>query len=138
MQYQLSTSGQFIVSIFINSNRECTTSGTFPSVLVFIIHRFGDNLNFLSNQISTVKTDTELTNHGNIGTAWQSFHKGFGSGFGDGSQIVDQFLFGHTDTGIPDCQSVVLFVGDDSDSEIGFGGLSGSFGVGDGFVSDFV
>lgn len=66
-----------------------------------VIIRFGDNLDFIGNKIRRIETDTELSDHGNISSRVKGFHESFGSGFSDGSEIVDQFLFGHTDTGIP-------------------------------------
>jgi hypothetical protein len=58
-------------------------------VTFIIIIRFRDNLNFIGNKIRRVETDTELSDHGNISSGVKGFHEGFGSGFSDGSEIVD-------------------------------------------------
>jgi len=68
----------------------------------------------------------------------EGFHESLGSGLGNSSEVVNQFLFGHSDTGIPKGEGVVGFIGNDSNSEAGFEVESGRFGVGNGLVSDFV
>jgi hypothetical protein len=66
----------------------------------------------------------------------EGFHEGLGSGLGDGTQVSDEFLLGHTDTSVSEGEGVGCLVGDDFDLEVGF--ISGDVGVSHGFVSDLV
>ncbi len=68
----------------------------------------------------------------------KGFHEGFGARLGDGTQVVDKLLLGHTNTGILDRKSVVNLVRNDSDSEVWFEVESASIRVSDRYVSDFV
>jgi hypothetical protein len=96
----------------------------------------GDDLDALSNQVGRVETDTELTDHGNIGTSAEGLHESLGSGLGDGSEVVDQIGLGHTDTGITDAQDVVLAIRGDANVELLLRVELG--GVGEGLVADLV
>jgi len=120
MKNDLGSSSDFCWVIIIFGNWESTTSTRFPSILVFVIIGFGDNFYFIGDEISRVETNTELTDHRDISSWWESFHESFGTRFGDGTKIVDHFLFGHTDTSIPESEGIGVFVRDNSDSEIGF------------------
>lgn len=40
------------------------------------------------------------------------------SGLGDGTKVVDKVSLGHTNTGIPDGEDLVLLVWGDSDEEV--------------------
>ena len=53
---------------------ESPTSRRLPDVL-FVIVVLGQNLDALGNEVGGVETDTELTNHGNIGTSAHSLHE---------------------------------------------------------------
>merc|ERR1712136_448156 len=53
------------------------------------------NTHFVGDQVGRVETDTKLTDLGN------------------GSQVVDEISFGHSDTGVQDGQGLGLLVGDD-------------------------
>ena len=131
---------------------ESPTSRRLPDVL-FVIVVLGQNLDALGNEVGGVETDTELTNHGNIGTSAHSLHETLqqelatgghgrevktylGSGLGNGTKVVDHVSFGHTDTGIPDTEDLVLLVGTDADVKLLFGVEDG--GIGQGRVTDFV
>jgi hypothetical protein len=61
-----------------------------------------------------------LANHGNIRTRLKSLHKRLGSGLGNGSKIVDEIGFGHSNTSIEDGQGLVLLIGDNVDLELRF------------------
>jgi hypothetical protein len=96
----------------------------------------GDNSDFFSNEISGVETNTELTNHANIGTSSDGFHETSGSGFGNGTKVVDEVTFGHTNTSILNGKSVVGLIWDDLDAHVW---LSFElFWLGNGVVSDFI
>jgi hypothetical protein len=131
----LGTSGELFGVGIIVSDVESTTSSGFPSVLLVFIIRLGDDGDLIGNEESRVETDTELTNHGNISTRLKSFHESLGTGLSDGTQVVDKFLLGHTDTSIFDGKGVISLIGDNSDSEVGFlvNGVTS-----DGLVSDLV
>jgi len=131
----LGTSGELFGVLAIFNDIESTTSSGFPSVLNFIIIRLGDDGNLISDEESRVETDTELTNHGNISTRLKSFHESLSTGLSDGTEVVDKFLLGHTNTSILNGKGVVGLVGNDSDSEVGFlvDGVTS-----DGLVSDLV
>jgi len=129
------TSLELVRVFVIVVDGESTTSSGFPSVLGGIIIRLGDDSNLVSNEESGVETDTELTDHTDISTRLKGFHEGLGSRLGDGTEVVDEFLLGHTDTGIFEDEEVVGSVGDDLDLEVRFvvDGVAS-----DGFVSDLI
>jgi len=104
-------------SLGVGSDGESTTSSRLPNVLLVIVV-LGGNLNLLGNEIGRVETNTELTNHADVGTAAQSLHESLGSGLGDCSQVVNQVGLGHTNTGVSDGEALVLLVGSDSDVEL--------------------
>jgi hypothetical protein len=62
-----------------------------------------------------------LTNHTNISTSGKGFHESLSTGFGDGTEIVDQITLGHTNTSIFDSKGVVGFVWNQTDFKVGFG-----------------
>jgi hypothetical protein len=68
----------------------------------------------------------------------ESFHEVLGSRSGDGSQVVDELLLGHTDSGINDGQGVGVFVWDDLDLEVWVRLRTKFLWLSDGLVSDFV
>lgn len=115
-QLHLGTSAQGS-TLGIGSDGESTTGSRLPNVLLVIIVLGGD-LNLLGDEVRRVETDTELTDHADIGTAAQGLHERLGSGLGDCSQVVDQVGLGHTDTGVSDGQALVLLVGGDSDVKL--------------------
>jgi hypothetical protein len=51
-----------------------TTSGRLPDILLVIVV-FRDNLDALGDEICRVETNTELTDHGNIGARAESLHE---------------------------------------------------------------
>lgn len=104
----------------IFTDRESSTCSGLPSVLFIFLRRFGDDGDFVGNKESGVETDTELTDHGDVGTLGKGFHEGLSSRLGDGTQVSDELLFGHTDTSVSEGQSVGCFVGNDFDLEVWF------------------
>jgi len=135
MEDDLGTSGEFIRILIVLNNSESTTSSGLPFPLLVIIIRLGDDGELISNQESRVETHTELTNHGDISSRRESLHESLGTRLGDGTEVVDKFLLGHTNTGIPDSEGVVGLVGDDSDTEVGF---TFDTVASDGLVADLV
>merc|ERR1712228_617782 len=58
----------------------------------------GDNSDLFSDEIGGVETDTELTNHADIGSGSDGLHETSGSGLGDGTKVVDEISLSHTNT----------------------------------------
>jgi hypothetical protein len=96
---------------------EGSTGGRLPDVLLVVVVLGGD-LDLLGNEVRRVETDTELTDHADVGTGGESLHEGLGTGLGDRTEVVDQVGLGHTNTGIPDGKGTLLLVGSDSDVEL--------------------
>jgi hypothetical protein len=65
----------------------------------------------------------------------EGFHESLSTRLGDGTEVVDKFLLGHTNTGIIDSEGIVGLVRDDSDTEVG---LFINVVASDGLVSDLV
>jgi hypothetical protein len=101
----------------VGDDLEGTTGIGDPSVLNVVIV-LGDDSDLLGNQVSGVETYTELTDHADVGTGGDGLHEGTGTGLGDGTEIVDEIRLLHTDTSIPDGESVGGFVRDDLDAEL--------------------
>ena len=53
-----------------------------------------------------------------VGAHLQGLHKRFGARLGDGSQVVDQILFSHSNAGVCDVKHIVVFVGLYSDCQL--------------------
>jgi hypothetical protein len=140
----------------VGGDGESTTSSRLPNVL-FIVVVLGDNLHTFGNKIGGVETNTELTNHGNISTRAESLHETLmrsdvrsflstkaqhregaylGAGLGNGTKVVDQIGFGHTNTGITDAENLVLLIGDEEDMEILLS--VEDRGIGQGGIADFI
>jgi hypothetical protein len=77
-----------------------------------------------------------LTNHRDISALAECFHESFGSWLGDGSEVGNELLLGHTDTSVSKCESVGGFIGDDLDFEVGL--VVSDVWVSEWSVSDFV
>jgi hypothetical protein len=64
----LGTSSDLVWVFVIFLDRESTTGSGFPFILAFIIKRSGEYGDLVSNKISGIKSDTELTDHRDIST----------------------------------------------------------------------
>jgi hypothetical protein len=64
----LGTSSDLVWVFVIFLDRESTTGSGFPFILAFVIKRSGEYGDFVSNKISGIKSDTELTDHRDIST----------------------------------------------------------------------
>lgn len=126
------------VEVLFGGDSECTSSSRFPSESFVRFAGSGDNSDLVSDQVSGVETNTELSDHTNVGSGRESFHEGFGSGSGDGTQVVDHFLSVHTNTGIFKSKGIVGSVRDNLNSKVGFLGHLAGIGVSDRSVSDFI
>lgn len=58
----------------IRGDGEGATGSGLPDILLVVIV-FGDDLDALCDEVSRVETNTELTDHGNIGTRAQCLHE---------------------------------------------------------------
>lgn len=114
---------------------EGSAGGRLPDVLLVVVVLGGD-LHSLGNEVRGVETNTELTNHADVGTRRQGLHERLGSGLGDCSKVVDEVGLGHTDTSIPDSEGALLLVRGDSDVQVLLGVELGR--VGEGGISDLV
>jgi hypothetical protein len=96
----------------------------------------GGDLHSLGNEVRRVETDTELTDHADVGTRRQGLHERLGTGLGDCSEVVDEVGLSHTNTGVPDGEGALLLVRGDSDVEVLLRVELGR--VGQGGISDLV
>lgn len=119
----------------IGSDGEGATSSGLPNVLLVVVV-LGDDLDTLSDEVRRVETDTELPNHGDIGTGCEGLHEGFRTRFCDCSKVVDEVSLGHTDTSVADGEDLVGLVGSDADVELGLSLELG--GVGEGGIANLV
>jgi len=133
----LGSSGELLV-LGVDGHGESTSGTGLPSPLVLIFVGLRDDGNSISHQISGIETHTKLTNHGNIGTTGESLHKGLSTGLSDGTKIINQLLLSHTNTGIPDGQSIISLIGDNSDSEVGLHIQLSTLGIGNRLISDLI
>ena len=58
----------------VGRDGEGATGGRLPDVLLVVVV-LGDDLHALGDEVGGIETDTELTNHGNIGTRAESLHE---------------------------------------------------------------
>jgi hypothetical protein len=133
VENDLGTTGKRIRVVGLDG--ESATGVGLPLVLGLVV-LLGDDGDSLSDKIGGVETDTELTNHADIGTSGDGLHETSGSGLGDGTKVVAEVRLGHTDTGIVDGEGVVDLVGDDLDAKVGLSLLL--LGLRDGAVADLV
>mmetsp|Transcript_478 Transcript_478/g.1109 ORF Transcript_478/g.1109 Transcript_478/m.1109 type:complete len:214 (+) Transcript_478:3749-4390(+) len=91
------------------------SSGFGDPCVDFVVIVLGDDLDLVGNQIGRVETDTELSNHGNIGSGGKGLHETLGSGLGNGSEVVDKVGLGHTNTAILNGKGVVSLIGNELD-----------------------
>merc|ERR1719247_3681022 len=129
----LGTAGQVLVRVW--GDGEGTTSRRLPDVLLVVI-MLGVHGDGVSDEESGVETDTELSDHGHIGTSLDGLHESLGAGLGDGSEVVHHVGLGHTDTGVGEGQGVVALVAGDVDEQVLLG--LQELGVGQTLVADLV
>ena len=58
----------------VGGDGKSSTSGRLPDVLLVVVV-LGDDLHAFSDEVGRVETDTELANHGNVGTGAHSLHE---------------------------------------------------------------
>ena len=114
---------------------EGTTGLGGPDVGLVVVVLGGD-LNLVGDEVGRVETDTELTDHGDVGAGGEGLHEALGSGLGDGTKVVDEVGLGHANAGILNGEGVVGLVGDELDVEVGLGVQDGR--VREGLVADLV
>merc|ERR1719230_1239114 len=97
--------------------RERATCRGLPNVLLIIVV-LAHHANLVRDQVTRVKPNPELADHGDVATRGHGLHEGFGARLRDGAQIVDQLVLGHADARIFDCEGGVSLVGDNLDVEV--------------------
>lgn len=80
-----------LLTLGIGGDGEGTTGTGLPHILLIVVV-LGDDLNLVGDQVCGVETDTELTDHGDVGTCGQGLHELLGAGAGNGTQVVDEIL----------------------------------------------
>ena len=80
-----------LLTRLIAGDGESTTGRRFPNVLLVIVV-LGDDGNLVGNEVSRVESNTELTDHGDIGTSGEGLHKLLSSRAGNGTKVVDEVL----------------------------------------------
>ena len=73
VETNLSTTSEWRVN-GVRGDGEGATGGRLPNVLLVVVV-LGDDLHALGDEVCGVETDTELTNHGNVGTGAESLHE---------------------------------------------------------------
>mmetsp|Transcript_14257 Transcript_14257/g.26144 ORF Transcript_14257/g.26144 Transcript_14257/m.26144 type:complete len:301 (-) Transcript_14257:13-915(-) len=106
-----------------------------PGVDLVVVVLGGDG-DLVGDKVGGVETDSELTDHGNVGAGGEGLHEGLGSGLGDGSEVVDEVLLGHSDSGVLNGEGVVGLVGDEPDLHLLLGLEDSS--ISQGLVPDLV
>jgi len=119
----LSSSGEGLV-VSVGGDSERVTSLRGPAVLGVLVV-LGVHDNSVGNEIGGVETHTELTNHGQVGASVDGLNETLGTGLGDGTEVVDEFILSHTNTSISDGEGTSFLVGDELDvkGRFGFKGL---------------
>ena len=88
-----------------------------PNPLSIIIVGFRDDNNFRSSQESGIKSDTKLSDKVNV-TGLEGLKEIGGAWLGNGTKILNKFLFSHTNTSIGDLKILFLLIDFDSDLKI--------------------
>ena len=63
----------------VGGDGESSTGGGLPDVLLVVVV-LGDDLHTLGDEVRGVETDTELTDHGDIGTGLERLHEALNAG----------------------------------------------------------
>ena len=79
------------LAIGIGADLEGATGTRLPDVLLVVIV-LGDDRHLVGDEVCGVETNTELANHGNVGTSGKGLHELLGSRAGDGTKVVDEVL----------------------------------------------
>merc|ERR1711988_1025970 len=90
----------------------------------------------VGHEESRVETDTELANHGHVGTGLDGLHERLGARLGDGSEVVHHIGLGHADARVGNGERVVALVSCDVDEEVLLGLELG--GIGQALVANLV
>lgn len=80
-----------LLTLGVGGDAESTTSAGLPDVLLVIVV-LGDDADLVGDEVGRVETDTELTNHGNIGTSGEGLHELLGARAGNRTKVVDKVL----------------------------------------------
>merc|ERR1712137_1087573 len=106
-----------LLALGVGLDGEGAASAGLPDVLLVIVV-LGDDSDSVGNEVCGVETNTELTDHGNVGTGGEGLHELLGTGTGDRTEVVDKIGLGHTDTSVLDGEGLVGLIGDDVETEV--------------------
>ena len=101
----------------LQGNGERTSSLWFPNILLIVI-MFTYNSDLLRHQIRGIETYSKLTNHRNISSGLQGFHKLLGTGLSNCSKVVNKICLGHTNSRVLYHNGLLLLVGLDLDAKV--------------------
>mmetsp|Transcript_29051 Transcript_29051/g.53465 ORF Transcript_29051/g.53465 Transcript_29051/m.53465 type:complete len:227 (+) Transcript_29051:1481-2161(+) len=119
--------------ILLHSER--TTSSRLPNVLLIVIV-LADDTHLVRDQVCRVEAYSELANHGDVTTRSHGLHESLGPGFGDGAQIVDELILGHSNARVLNGDGRVCLVRNDLDVEIWL--CLDLLWISDGLIADLV
>ncbi len=80
-----------LLAVGVRDDSEGTTGAGLPDVLLIIVV-LGDDGDLVGNKVGGIETDTELTDHGDVGTSGKSLHELLGTGASDGTEVVYKIL----------------------------------------------
>jgi hypothetical protein len=111
----------------VEGDGEGTACSRLPDVLLIVVV-LRDDLNPFSNEVSRIETDTELANHGNVGTGTECLHKALQRHvrkryqtrvvhicylrprLGNGTKVIDHVGLRHTDATVTDREDLIFLV----------------------------
>ena len=106
-----------LLALGVGLDGESATGAGLPDVLLVIVV-LGDDSDSVGNEVCGVETNTELTDHGNVGTGGEGLHELLGAGTGDRTEVVDKVGLGHTDTSVLDGEGLVCLIRNDVETEV--------------------
>merc|ERR1712100_160048 len=125
------------ITLRVLLNGERRVGGGLPDVLLVVVVLGADG-DLVGDEVDGVETDTELTDEVDVATLLELLEEGGGTGLGNGSQIVDEVLLGHTDTPVGESKGILGLVWRDPHFELGGVALTEGILVGDGQEANLV
>lgn len=86
--------------------------------MLLVIIVLGVDNNLVGNEISRIKSHTELPDHRDVCSGLQGLHKCLGSGLCNRAKIVDQIGLGHANPRVDQRDRLALLVGDNLDKKL--------------------
>ena len=100
----------------VGCHGEGASGSGLPDVLLVVVV-LGRDDDLFGDEVGTVETDTELTDHADVGACGERLHEGLRSRLGDGSEGVDEIGLGHANASVLNGQGVVGLVRDEADPQ---------------------